>query len=136
MRARRKTLLKYAVAVAAVLCCGTPAAFAQDEDETSKADDEAIDEVVVYARRAGDPVDLDALYQSQLRKRIMDDYMKQQRLREREEWRSSLSTEVESPSRIRWGYDPAAELRMRRETDLMDLPIEGERAASIFRVEF
>jgi hypothetical protein len=136
MLALRNTLLKYAVAVAAMLLCVTPITLAQDEDEKSEADDESIDEVVVYARRSGDPVDLDALYQSQLRKRIMDDYMKQQRLREREEWRSSLSKEVESPSRIRWGYDPAAELRMRRETDLMDLPIEGERAASIFRVEF
>ncbi|MDH3615744.1 MAG: hypothetical protein OEQ90_04655 [Gammaproteobacteria bacterium] len=136
MRALRNTLLKYAAAGAAMLLCVTPASLAQDEDEQSEAEDESIDEVVVYARRSGDPVDLDALYQSQLRKRIMDDYMKQQRLREREEWRSSLSREIESPSRIRWGYDPAAELRMRRETDLMDLPFETERAATILRVEF
>jgi hypothetical protein len=136
MRAFRNTLLNHVAAVAAILLCVTQVAWGQDQEEEPQADDESIDEVVVYGTRRGDPVDLDALYQSQLRKRIMDDYMKQQRLRERAEWRSSLSTEDESPSRIRWGYDPAAELRMRRETDLMDLPIEGERAASIFRVEF
>lgn len=130
------TLLKRTAAVAAILLCVTPVTWGQDQEEEPKADDESIEEVFVYGTRRGDPVDLDALYESQLRKRIMDDYLKQQRLRERDEWRSSLSTEDESPSRIRWGYDPEAELRMRRETDLMGLPIERERAASIFRVEF
>lgn len=136
MHAFRDTLLKCVVAVAAMLLCVTQVTWGQDREDEPKADDESVEEVVVYGTRRGDPVDLDALYESQLRKRIMDDYMKRQRLRERAEWRSSLSTEDESPSRIRWGYDPEAELRMRRETDLMDLPIEGERAASIFRVEF
>jgi len=128
--------LRSTAAVAALLLCAAPVTWGQIEAEEPEKDDESMEEVIVYGTRGGDPVDLDALYQSQLRKRVIDDYMKQQRLRERDEWRSSLSIKDESPSRIRWGYDPAAELRMRRETDLMDLPIEGERAASLFRVEF
>lgn len=110
--------------------------FAQDAEDQPKADDESIEEVVVYGTRRGDPVDIDALYLEQFRKRVLDDYFKQQRLVERERWRSSLETKVKSPSRIRWGYDPGAELRMRRETDLMALPFETTRPASIFRVEF
>lgn len=136
MLAPGNTLLNRAAAVAAILLCVSQASLAQHAEEKSEADDESIDEVVVYARRAGDPVDLDALYESQLRKRILDDYLKQQRLNEREQWRSSLSSEGESPSRIRWGYDPAAELRMRRETDLIDLPFERTKPATIISVEF
>lgn len=136
MHAPCNTPLRSSAAVAALLLCVAPATWGQIEAEEPETDDESMEEVIVYGTRGGDPVDLDALYQSQLRKRVIDDYMKQQRLRERDEWRSALSIEDASPSRIRWGYDPAAELRMRRETDLMDLPIEGERAASLFRVEF
>lgn len=110
--------------------------FAQDAEDQPKADDESIEEVVVYGNRRGDPVDIDALYLEQFRKRVLDDYFRQQRLLERERWRSSLETKVKSPSRIRWGYDPGAELRMRRETDLMDLPFETTRPASVFRLEF
>jgi hypothetical protein len=110
--------------------------FAQDAEDQPKADDESIEEVVVYGNRRGDPVDIDALYLEQFRKRVLDDYFRQQRLLERERWRSSLETQVKSPSRIRWGYDPGAELRMRRETDLMDLPFETTRPASVFRLEF
>ena len=40
-------------------------------------------------------------------------------------------------SRIKWGYSPQAEQRMRRENDFMyDLSSDHARPASIFRVEF
>ncbi len=110
--------------------------FAQEAEDEPKADDKSIEEVVVYGTRRGDPVDIDALYLEQFRKRVMDDYFEQQRLMERARWRSSLDVKLKSPSRIRWGYDPGAELRMRRETDLMDLPFETTRPASIFRIGF
>ncbi len=132
MHTLRDTLLGLIAAVVAIPLL----TFAQDAEDQPKADDKSIEEVVVYGTRRGDPVDIDALYLEQFRKRVLDDYFKQQRLLERERWRSSLEIKVKSPSRIRWGYDPGAELRMRRETDLMDLPFETTRPASIFRVEF
>ncbi|MDH3576971.1 MAG: hypothetical protein OEO71_04015 [Gammaproteobacteria bacterium] len=123
------------ILVAAVAAIPPPT-FAQEAEDQPKADDTSMEEVVVYGTRRGDPVDIDALYLEQFRKRVLDDYFEQQRLMERERWRSSLDVKLKSPSRIRWGYDPGAELRMRRETDLMDLPFETTRPASIFRVEF
>lgn len=136
MRTFSDTLLKRYATVAAILLCVPPLTLAQEEQDEANAEDEPVEEVVVYATRRGDPIDLDARYAEQLRKRVMADYFEQQRLVEREQWRSSLDTAVKSPSRIHWGYDPGAELRMRRETDLMSLPFETTRPATIVRIEF
>lgn len=130
------TLRDMSLILVAAVAAIPPPTFAQEAEDQPKADDTSMEEVVVYGTRRGDPVDIDALYLEQFRKRVLDDYFEQQRLMERERWRSSLDIKLKSPSRIRWGYDPGAELRMRRETDLMDLPFETTRPASIFRVEF
>jgi len=130
------TLRDMSLILVAAVAAIPPPTFAQEAKDQPKADDTSMEEVVVYGTRRGDPVDIDALYLEQFRKRVLDDYFEQQRLMERERWRSSLDVKLKSPSRIRWGYDPGAELRMRRETDLMDLPFETTRPASIFRVEF
>lgn len=132
MHTLRDTLLPLVAAIAAIPLLTS----AQEAADQPQADDKSIEEVVVYGPRRGDPVDIDALYLEQFRKRVMDDYFEQQRLVEKEQWRSALDTKVKRPSRIRWGYDPGAELRMRRETDLMDLPFETTRPASIFRIGF
>jgi hypothetical protein len=63
------------------------------------------------------------------------------RLRERREeelaWRQADSDLQNSESRIKWGYSPQAEQRMRRESDFMyDLPIDQTKPATLFRVEF
>jgi hypothetical protein len=43
----------------------------------------------------------------------------------------------DTESRIKWGYSPQAEQRMRREGDFMyDLPIDQTKPATLFRVEF
>lgn len=130
------TLRDMSLILVAAVAAIPPPTFAQEAEDQPKADDTSMEEVVVYGTRRGDPVDIDALYLEQFRKRVLDDYFEQQRLMERERWRSSLDVKLKSPSRIRWGYDPGAELRMRRDTDLMDLPFETTRPASIFRVEF
>lgn len=130
------TLRDMSLILVAAVAAIPPPTFAQEAEDQPKADDTSMEEVVVYGTRRGDPVDIDALYLEQFRKRVLDDYFEQQRLMERERWRSSLDVKLKSPSRIRWGYDPGAELRMRRETDLMDLAFETTRPASIFRVEF
>ena len=136
MRAPRNTRLDRIAAIAAILLCVPSSMLAQQAQDQPEANDETVEEVIVYGPRSGDPVDIDALYLDQLRKRILNDYFLQQRLMERARWRSSLDTKVKSPSRIRWGYDPGAELRMRRETDLMDLPFETNKPATIFRLGF
>lgn len=63
------------------------------------------------------------------------------RLRERREeelaWRRADPDRQNPESRIKWGYSPQAEQRMRREGDFMyDLPIDQTKPASLFRVEF
>ena len=63
------------------------------------------------------------------------------RLRERSEeelaWRQADPDLQNSESRIKWGYSPQAEQRMRRESDFMyDLPIDDTKPATLFRVEF
>ena len=63
------------------------------------------------------------------------------RLRERREeelaWRQADPDLQNSESRIKWGYSPQAEQRMRRESDFMyDLPIDQTKPATLFRVEF
>jgi hypothetical protein len=63
------------------------------------------------------------------------------RLRERREeelaWRQADPDLQDTESRIKWGYSPQAEQRMRREGDFMyDLPIDQTKPATLFRVEF
>ena len=63
------------------------------------------------------------------------------RMRERREeelaWRQADPDLQNAESRIKWGYSPQAEQRMRRENDFMyDLPIDQTKPASIFRAEF
>jgi len=63
------------------------------------------------------------------------------RLRERREeesaWRQADTDLRNSESRIKWGYSPQAEQRMRREGDFMyDLPIDRTKPATLFRAEF
>ena len=63
------------------------------------------------------------------------------RLRERREeelaWRKADPDLQNTESRIKWGYSPQAEQRMRNDMDEMyDLPIDRVKPASIFRVEF
>lgn len=63
------------------------------------------------------------------------------RLRERNEeelaWRQADPDLQNSESRIKWGYSPQAEQRMRREhDDMYDLPIDQTKPATLFRVEF
>lgn len=65
----------------------------------------------------------------------------QLRLRERDQeelaWRQADPDLKNPESRIKWGYSPQAELRMRQENDFMhDLSIGHTKPASLFRAEF
>lgn len=104
-------------------------------DETAD-EPKAFDEIVVIGNKDGDPVDLDAHYEAQLRQRITKEYMRLQALEEEEQWRSTLPEAVEGPARIRWGYDAQAELKMRRDTALTDLPMDNVKPATVISISF
>ena len=111
-------------------------AGAQTDDDA--AEEETIDEIIVVVDRNGDPIlDVDARYEEILRKQVLNEYFRLQALEEKDEWRrADPDLKIENPSRIKWGYNPQAEARMRRDTELTDLPIDQVKPATVFRVEF
>ena len=112
-----------------------PATLAQQADDEDGQ--EPIDEIIVTpARRPDDTVDLNALYEEELKARLMRDLevIKQQEAEGR--WSKSDIDLEETPSRISWGYDPEASARMRRDTDFMEPQRDTVQPASLFRVEF
>jgi len=134
--------------LAGLLLLATSCVLAQD-DTSSAADDAveenptinmdelpAIDEIIVYGGRSGDPVDHSALYDAELRQQVFDEVDRLRELEEEYAWRAGDLTEVESPSRIKWGYDPRDEYRVRQDRSLTELPIDRNKPATIFSVDF
>lgn len=133
---RRHFILKSGFAAAAMAITGA-IALAQENAGQIADEDEVIDEIIVVAgEKSGDPVDVEALYEEMMRERLMLDQIRLQELEEQEEWRNKTSMTVESPSRIKWGYDPQDELRMRRDSNLSDVQAVTTKPATVFRVEF
>ncbi len=123
------------VSLVAFFVFAATAARAQVDTETSDEEQEAMEEIVVIGNKSGDPIDLEAQYEEQLRARIVADYLRQQTEEDEERWRKSLPTAVEQ-GRIRWGYDAQAESRIRRDMALTDLPTDTVKPATIFSVQF
>ena len=137
MLAKRRNFFKRCGFAAAAVAFIGASASAQDNAEQAADEDEVIDEIVVIAGgKSGDPVDVEALYEEMMRERLMLERDRLRVLEEENEWRSSASTTVENPSRIKWGYDPQDELRMRRESNLSDVQWITTKPATVFRVEF
>ncbi len=136
MLVSRNKLFSRAVVTAAILIYAS-AAFSQDEDAEQVEDttDASIEEVVVYAYKPGDEIDMDARYAELFRTRAAAELDRLDVLNEEYEWRVSMS-EDESSSRIKWGYNPEAEMSMRRDTSLTDLPIDTVKPATLFRAQF
>ena len=134
MRSRRSILTARATLFAGLLL--GLVATAQEEGETE--DEEEMDEIIVVVDRSGDPImDVDLRHEEILRQQIMDEYFRLQRLEEENAWRQAdPDLDPSKTSRIKWGYNPQAEARMRRDTELTDLPIDDVKPATIFRVEF
>jgi len=128
---------RFGIAMVAILVVG-PVAFAQVDDDTGEAaDDEVIDEIVVTAgKRPGGPVDVDALYEEMMRDRLMIDLDRLQVLEEQDTWRGNKDMELNSPSRIQWGYKPQDDIRMGRESNISDASFITTRPASVFQFEF
>lgn len=97
-----------------------------------------MDEIVVIAGPQGQtPFELEMEREELMRQAIFAEA----RLREREQeeiaWRQA-DPDLRNPnSRIKWGYSPQAEARMRRQNDFMfDMPAGNTQPATLFRAEF
>jgi len=135
----RRAFLKRVIgtgSLVAMLVFVATATRAQQDTEAATEEQEPIEEIVVVGNKSGDPIDLEARYEEQLRARIVADYLRRQTDEEEEQWRKSLRTSVEGPGRIRWGYDAQAESRVRRETALTDLPTDTVKPATVISVRF
>lgn len=109
-----------------------------EDTQEGQFDSRPMDEITVVAGPQGQTAyELELERQAALRERIYAEM----RLRQREEedlaWRQKDPDLKITESRIKWGYSPQAEQRMRRENDFMhELSIDHNKPASIFRVEF
>ena len=140
--ARRTGLFAAGIA----LLCGV--AFAQDsEQETEGVDidsaveaaredaiNDVVEEVIVVAPPPGGRRRLDDIYIDPLKERIMKDLEDAYADREESAWRAELAEE--NDSRIKLGYDPRDEYRLRNEMDLTDLPSDINKPATVFRIGF
>lgn len=133
---RQYPLIAIVLAVTITGGISMPASAQQDAENTTD-ESEPMDEIVVVAgKKPGDPVDVDARYEELLKSRLMKEQYQLRVMEEEHEWRTSGLTDVQSPSRIRWGYDPRDELEIRRSSELVDMPWLTTRPATLFRVDF
>lgn len=129
----KATAHRLAVAMAmAALACGM--AYSQEAEEEQTEDDEEVEEIIVVAPRPGDRTRVDPEYEDPLRKRILKDLYEMRMLEEEYEWRKAGADR--SKSRIKLGYDPRDDYRMRNEMDFDELPFEQTKPATLFRFEF
>jgi len=108
------------------------------DSREERADDEAIDEITVIAGPQGQTAyELEMERREAMREAIYAEMRMRERYEEDIEWREQDPDLKKPESRIKWGYSPQAEQRMRRQQDFMyDLSIDHNKPASIFRVDF
>ena len=100
--------------------------------------DPVIDEIIVVAGPQGQtPFELEMEREELMRQAVFADARLREREQEEVAWRQA-DPDLRNPnSRIKWGYSPQAELRMRRDNDFMyDLPAGPATPATLFRAEF
>ena len=115
--------------------CFAVAAFAQDPQTESTDESDSLDEIIVIGPKPGDRrrVDEDMRADAE-RTRILKEQYRMRVEQEEYEWRQKPV--VEKPSRIKFGYDPRDDYKMRTELDMYSLPYEQHKPATLFRVEF
>ena len=126
-------------------------ANAQVADAESEADEELPTEIpeellqsrtmeeieVVVGPQGQSAFDLEMQRQAALQEAVFAEARMRERREEELSWRRADPDLEDKDSRIKWGYSPQAEQRMRNDMDEMyDLPIDQVKPASIFRVEF
>ena len=109
-------------------------AFAQQADSEPADKSEELDEIIVIAPKPGSRRRVDQEYEDPARAKLLKDLYELQLDEEEYEWRKSAA--VESPSRIKWGYDPTDDYEMRNRLDMQALHFENTRPATLFRLEF
>ena len=130
---RNFVVYQFRIAIAIVAFFGA-AVSAQEADEEQADDSEVIEEIIVVAPKPGDRRRVDQEYEDPVRAKLLKDFYEMQEDKEELEWRQS--TAAEDQSRITWGYDPTDEYRMRKEMDLLELPSENSKPATLFRFKF
>jgi len=108
--------------------------FAQEADEEPAVDSEIIEEIIIIAPKPGARRRVDKEYEDPVRAKLLKDFYEMQEDQKELEWRKAVADEI--PSRIKWGYDPSDEYRMRRQMDLQELPSERTKPATLFRFDF
>ncbi len=126
------------VAAWALLIVAVPA---QEQADAPQADAAAtaaeageMEEIVVVAPKPGTRQRLDSEYEDPVRAKLLKEFYRMQELEEEYEWRKSAKDD--SSSRIKLGYDPRDEYRLRNDTALQDLAWEKNKPATLFRLEF
>lgn len=135
MSAPRSSFFAGAAAIMAILLHAGMVSAADEDVQQGEDDSDVIEEIVVYANKPGDEIDLDARHEELFRSRAAAELDRLEVLDEEYEWRKSMS-ESEDTSRIKWGYNAESEMSMRRDTSLTDLPMDQTHPATLFRVEF
>lgn len=100
--------------------------------------DPVMDEITVVAGPQGQTAfELEMEREELMRQAIYDEMRLREREQEEQAWRQADPDLRNPDSRIKWGYSPQAEQRMRRSNDFMyDLPIDQTKPATLFRAEF
>lgn len=134
-------LVKYRIRIAAALValCGAAAIAQEAVEETANSNDnnddnDTIEEIIVTAPRPGQRKRAEKEEIDPVRAKLLKDFNQLQEDQKEMAWRDAKANE--SPARVKWGYDPSDEYRMRTQMDLMELPTERTKPATIFRLSF
>ncbi len=132
----RYKLCTRAVITAAILFYASTVSSADEETEANEdTTEETVEEIVVYAYKSGDKIDMDARYEELIRSQIVAELDRMEVLNEEYEWHKSAAA-AEDSSRIKWGYDLEADMGMRRDTTFTDLPTDTVKPATLFRFQY
>ena len=119
------------------------AAAPQDQEPPTEIPEELLrsrtmEEIEVVVGPQGESAfELEMQRQAALQEAVFAEARMRERREEELAWRQVDPDLANPDSRIKWGYSPQAEQRMRNDMDDMyDLPIDQVKPASIFRVEF
>jgi hypothetical protein len=110
------------------------AASAQQADEEPTDEMSEVEEIIVVAPRPGSRKKVDDEYEHPVRARVLKDLHEMQREQEEIEWREAHA--VESPSRIKWGYNPVDDYDMRNKMSFDDDIAGKTKPATLFRIGF
>lgn len=125
-----------AASVNAQLAVIKPIEISEATEEVTEpvAEDETIEEIIVIGRKPGSRRRLDPVYEDPMRARLLKDL---EELRDNEEEYVWLTSESDkSSSTVQWGYDPRDDYVTRDEIDLLKLPTDDVRPATLFKIGF